>query len=219
MNREYTLSLYCSDLFGHTLDTQFVFTATGTADLTPPGKPENIQARADSAGNIVITWDSVSDPDLDGYILFRKTSADGVLSVLSSKINETRFYDQFPPDADELYYGAAAFDIWGNTSDTVFTFSPVTGLSETAEKNQFDFHVYPNPAGDEIFLKGKFNQPGTVEIQVYNLLGVSVYSGSYSSGTVLSAVLNSSRWPAGFYFIQVRQNKKNLGVYKILVIQ
>jgi len=76
----------------------------------------------------------------------------------------------------------------------------------------FDFvnHPYPNPTQANINIELSLKLNSTLSINIYNILGVSVYSetGTFSTG-IHRLQLNTSDLPAGLYYIDIIADHKN----------
>lgn len=79
-------------------------------DQTPPPVPEGVQGIRTMAG-VKIVWERVEAPDLKGYRIYRKISADEQ-PVLVGEVNSstTLFDDKNLPESDQWYYTVTSVD-------------------------------------------------------------------------------------------------------------
>jgi hypothetical protein len=68
-----------------------------------------------------------------------------------------------------------------------------------------EFEVYPNPAGEQVFIGFTPERNQTVKISIINQLGQRVYINEVNAPADLiqKIDINSSNWPAGIYMIQL----------------
>jgi hypothetical protein len=64
--------------------------------------------------------------------------------------------------------------------------------------------LYPNPlpAGQDLWLDIDFDAPVRMEIEVWDLVGVKLWSQAHESNQPLKQVLNFGAWNSGIYFIR-----------------
>jgi hypothetical protein len=67
--------------------------------------------------------------------------------------------------------------------------------------------VYPNPASSKLSLEVKVNDPVPVTIELFNLLGLKVFSASYDVSSRRQSInIPVDQLPNGVYFIRMMQN-------------
>jgi hypothetical protein len=89
------------------------------------------------------------------------------------------------------------------TEPNGYNFKTVNDCSKVGLKNieQTFFEIYPNPVSDFLYLK---NAKLPIEnISIYNILGVMIYSKSYSESAI-----DLQNFPSGVYFIEVKSNNE-----------
>jgi len=90
------------------------------ADVFPPHAPQNLTVESDT-GRLVLKWDTVSAPDLYGYLIFRKTRTKTKtdFTLLNAEpINTSFFFDSLPENAQNKFeYYVVAMDTSYNKSD------------------------------------------------------------------------------------------------------
>lgn len=90
-------------------------------DTTPPPVPSGLSATSGDS-EIELSWSAVSSSDLDGYHLYRATSAinsvEGMTPVNgSTPITETQFTDGSVDNGTTYHYRLTAIDTNGNESE------------------------------------------------------------------------------------------------------
>ncbi|MCK5846249.1 MAG: T9SS type A sorting domain-containing protein, partial [Bacteroidales bacterium] len=81
--------------------------------------------------------------------------------------------------------------------------------------NIFDFNVYPNPTDGFINLDIVTKNESKLIVNIYNMLGVSLYTNSLSIDEIQILKLDISEYKTGLYFISVSDGY-NVSVKKIL---
>jgi hypothetical protein len=184
--------------------------ASGDVPTTLPIKLVNFTAKTDGKASL-LTWRTSTEINNDRFEIER--SSDGLSWI---KIGEVKgagnnyqlknyiFRDIFPVSADN-YYRLKQFDING-----AFEYSPIKSVNFNLEgDNQLSF--YPNPAKDEIHLKGFRNN--IKEIIVVDLSGKLIFSKSFV-GESLKLPKNLQD---GNYIIKVKSGDEILT--KILIVK
>ncbi|MEX1189530.1 MAG: T9SS type A sorting domain-containing protein, partial [Bacteroidia bacterium] len=87
------------------------------------------------------------------------------------------------------------------------------GFNSLANANSVQ--LYPNPAGNTLFIKGLSNAEGVSNVSIFNAIGSLVYSGQIQGDKLPS--LDLSGLANGVYFVEVIQN--NNTVTKKLIVQ
>lgn len=86
-----------------------------TEDTTPPAAPTGLAATAND-GSVDLNWDNNSEPDLDGYVVYRATSSGGSYSAVSSLLGASSFTDASVSNGTTYFYVVTASDLTGNES-------------------------------------------------------------------------------------------------------
>jgi hypothetical protein len=84
-------------------------------DTFPPGAPANLQS-SPQEGAISLIWDANSEPDLDGYIVFRGPSRESLEPIVSAPVQLTQFRDETLQPGTRYVYVVRAVDKAGNRS-------------------------------------------------------------------------------------------------------
>jgi len=82
-------------------------------DTIPPTKPLNLEAKIDSIGNVVITWDGYDEPDLLGHQVLFANQKDHVFTVVTEgHLIQPVFYDSISIKTltKNIYYKVITFD-------------------------------------------------------------------------------------------------------------
>jgi hypothetical protein len=115
-------------------------------DAAPPAAPSGVSATFPSP-NVRVTWSANSEPDLDGYSVYRATSALGSYTRLNAALTSaTQYLDtSLPGGATSLWYKVSASDLSGNES----ALSSAFRIDLTAGAAPADWTVspaFPNPS-------------------------------------------------------------------------
>jgi hypothetical protein len=96
-------------------------TVTVEPDLTAPSPPGNVRS-VSGEGSVNIYWGSSSEPDVEGYNIYRRTSAAGYSRINPTLINRytTGYEDANVQHGMTYNYVVAALDASGNESDYSF---------------------------------------------------------------------------------------------------
>ena len=96
-----------------------------------------------------------------------------------------------------------------NTSDSVcvvVNYTSSVGINELADNDMLKIDVYPNPANDVVKINYNLNEPKTVNINIYNNIGILVFSsykGKLQSGKH-NCEINVSDFTKGIYFVNMQ---------------
>ncbi len=113
----YTIRLEVEDTHGNEAYAQAVV----QIDNLPPAKPTGLKAVPDG-NDITVTWNPNTEPDLDGYLLYRdgvlvNVPENGVIGPLKNYlIKETTYLDEGVSDGEHIYI-VYAMDFAGNISE------------------------------------------------------------------------------------------------------
>jgi fibronectin type 3 domain-containing protein len=88
---------------------------TYTADSTPPAPPANLSASA-GEGQVDLDWDDNTEPDLDGYNVYRDTSSGGPYTQIAVRISTSQHTDIGLTNGVTYYYVVTALDASSNES-------------------------------------------------------------------------------------------------------
>jgi hypothetical protein len=99
---------------------------TMVQDTFPPDVPANLVAFT-AKDHIFLTWEAGRDPDLDHYVVYRKTSEDEDFKLPGTAVTDNFFHDKQITKGQMYIYAVAAVDKKGNESEPC---RPVTQLFE-----------------------------------------------------------------------------------------
>lgn len=111
------LSGHAIEVEGHTSDSIPIT----TNDVFPPAVPQNLAAVADTgAGAIDLSWTPDTEPDLAGYVLYRRDLASGLpaqrISLPGAPLTVPNFRDTEVERGHTYAYSVSAIDKTGNPS-------------------------------------------------------------------------------------------------------
>ena len=102
-------------------------------DITPPETASAEAAYSEDGNCVVITWQGMGEPDLAGYLIYRKTSEEGDYQLAGSRGagDPYELTDEFPaPVAGEFVYRIDAVDNCGNTGGLAVSCPVPEGFGE-----------------------------------------------------------------------------------------
>jgi len=92
-------------------------TAPNTQDEAPVLAPTNVQAIALSGGDIRVSWDPSSQPNVTGYNVYRREVGQGNPNRINgSRVRETRYIDETAQIEREYEYRVTAVSSKGKES-------------------------------------------------------------------------------------------------------
>jgi len=119
-------------------------------DAAPPAAPRGLHVARD-AGNIRISWDPNTEPDLAGYNVYRVLPSGGSTRLNTSLVLTSEYLDTAAPETGTVTYEVTAVDMRGNESAR-----SRSGLSSsTASENGWELKPgYPNPSriGEDVHI-------------------------------------------------------------------
>ena len=208
--------------------SDFFVAKYGAANCSDSPVPLQLTAfTANWRGNDVLTrWQTAQEQNTKAFIVQRSNDAfrfDSIGTVAAKgNSNTTRQYtftDFAPLSSDNLPSGQAGQQLSTVNSlfyrlkmldrDGAFTYSPVAKVS-VEQSNSIS--IWPNPATSMAIV----SYPGRsrANIEVYNMLGVRVYSTTVTGG---SAELATSSWPAGVYNVVLSQDGIRVKTSRVVV--
>ena len=78
------------------------------------------------------------------------------------------------------------------------------------------FHVYPNPADNQLFIDMDIDKPQTVSIELYDLTGKAISQQNVQATEKSKHALNVSHLPQGIYLLKVR-SESHEEVFKMMI--
>ncbi len=92
------------------------FVGSGGGDTTPPATPTGLSPTAGD-GTVDLDWSDNGEGDLDGYTVYRSTTAGGPYTALNGSLLSTSVYtDNGVTNGTTYYYVVTATDLTGNES-------------------------------------------------------------------------------------------------------
>jgi len=115
-------------------------------DTAPPAAPTGLTATKAGSG-VQLSWSANSEPDLQGYSVYRATASGGPFTkITSSLLTSPAYLDPSPPAVTDVWYEVTASDVSNNESATSAAFHLT--LSTPASPTIVDGLApgYPNPS-------------------------------------------------------------------------
>lgn len=172
----------------------------GTA---PNNVPTGITAeRATGGGSVELSWTVVDGAT--GYNIKRAEAEAGSYQTIAEDITENTYVDETVEEVTTYYYKISAINRIGEGPDSEIVSSPgVPPLSvHDNELNAGLLKVYPNPSQGQIHVDLLTVQNGEITIQVFNALGVLVYSFEDVKSGAYETTLNLRGKSSGLYYIK-----------------
>jgi hypothetical protein len=94
--------------------------------------------------------------------------------------------------------------------------SMFAGLPNTTSANN-NFNIYPNPASSNAIIQIDQTLGQNTMVQCYDQKGVLIYAAKISSGVGNAIPVDVSNWPAGTYFISLK-NENAVSTKRLLVV-
>ncbi|HTM56780.1 MAG TPA: FlgD immunoglobulin-like domain containing protein [Candidatus Udaeobacter sp.] len=116
------------------------------ADTAPPAAPSGVSATK-GTNDVHVHWAANSEADLDGYTVYRATSASGPWSALNGTLlTSTDYYDANLPSANQVWYAVTASD-WSQNQSARSASASVSLVTTTAASADWSVETgYPNPS-------------------------------------------------------------------------
>jgi hypothetical protein len=116
-------------------------------DTAPPAAPSGLSASKQSDTSVRVTWAANSEPDLNGYNVYRSLASGGPFVKLNAFLINANDYDDsgIPSGTDQVWYQLTALDDSGNESAR----SATVAVSLAAEATTAGWSLetgYPNPS-------------------------------------------------------------------------
>ncbi len=115
--KNYYYYLKASDKSGNASFSDTI--SVSVEDKTPPAIPTGLKVKADT-GRMVLSWNANSEPDIDGYWIYRNAFEDGAIHrqlISPEVIKENNYIDILPKNArNKFTYEIIAMDKVGNRS-------------------------------------------------------------------------------------------------------
>ena len=88
--------------------------------------------------------------------------------------------------------------------------------SLTQEENESNIYVFPNPTHSVFNIDFINASPGEYRLNIFNMLGESVYNDHIDVTGTTSEKINMSEMPTGHYLLEI-SNNKNIFHKKLLI--
>lgn len=148
--------------------------------------------------NIQLTWDSPTGKEFTGYNIYYSFNEGGF--NLLENTTETSYIVESPGGGLHSYYITAVYDE-GESDPTNIQEVLLTGTDEYELEY---IHVFPNPAGNFVFLNSKESM---TSVKVYNYTGQVMLTKTIDQK---SYKLNISQLESGIYFLMIETGNKSV---------
>lgn len=116
---------------------------------------------------------------------------------------------------------ALQFGLNAEDSTAVAAIVAPTGINELPGNSVTDINLYPNPASNQVTIDYSLTQLTNLSFEVYNLIGENVHSlmpQQLSAGEYRTH-LNTTTYPAGVYFLHVKDGNHTVKTMKFVIAQ
>lgn len=179
-----------------------VYLVTNMRPVTQAPAVTNLQATA-ASGQVSLSWSAVTDGTLEGYNVYRSTSASGPFTLLNSSPIKTSAYTDTSASGTD-YYEVSAVDSAGESEKAEVSVGSVSSqgggagdLTLSAVTGKFKTSVVGNtmsgPSKVTLTNSGSETAKGTVQINLY----VSPSSTSVTNATEVTHISRSVNLKAG----------------------
>ncbi|ALO16843.1 hypothetical protein L21SP5_03229 [Salinivirga cyanobacteriivorans] len=153
-------------------------------------------------------WDEMSklDPVYDNTVAREEM----VLPFYEGEEGNPLLFFDHKVDTATLY-NQEQVKAWQEMAKMIFHYSEFVGIDETAQSENIDFQVYPNPASTYLTIKTDTNN--SVNIAIYDATGRLVKNSVISN----NANINIEDLAQGIYFIQFKKGTNTLKAKKFIV--
>lgn len=110
-------------------------------DITAPAAPQNLSATAGD-GSVSLDWNENTEPDLDGYNVYRSTTfGNGFVKLNGSLLKDSNYLDGIVTNGTVYFYVATAVDKSSNESgdSTVVSAIPIDANTIILQENEAGF--------------------------------------------------------------------------------
>ena len=189
-----------------------------------PAPPQDVTLTANQDDHPVISWDANTEPNLDGYNVYRKVYIPNTQSVYEKQntglITTTSWTDEGfginPNGGATAYYYVTAVDDdpdESEASETVSTqgvqmteSSEAEGIAALILNDFAGLMASPNPFNEQVSIKFVAVQTGKVNVSVYNIRGQKVaelFDGIAAANRLNTRTFNASALSSGVYFCRM----------------
>lgn len=117
-------------------------------DTTPPREPSNVQVLALN-GEVEISWDKVTEPDVAGYNVYWAYEYNGRYNLLGSTRND--YYidggNNGPENGVKYFYAVTAYDYEGNESELSGSYAFGIPRPDGYNVSLYEYTMYPARGG------------------------------------------------------------------------
>lgn len=165
---------------------------------------------------VLLEWITVEEAGNKGFYIERSINADSwqeigfVLGSGNSSATNTYKFQDHQPFFGTNYYRLRQMDFDGS-----FDYSSVVLVSTQENVNEYA-HVYPNPAGDMLYVNLPFASANDLQLTIYHWNSSIALSKHVRPDETLVEKLDVSQLPAGIYTLQIIGKGRNVFMCKFL---
>jgi hypothetical protein len=177
-----------------------------------PGPPQNLVTTGYS-DHINLSWDAVSDPDLDGYNVYRSETSGGPYARVNEGVVAGTDYDDYTASPGITYYYCVTAQIMAGTDSRLSEESSgMIGVEEHKSYAARSVSIGPNPFRSQLSISMPSKTQG--EVRFYNAMGTLVEQVNCFGSAVWSP---DASLPSGVYFIEI-STERSKTLHKVVKI-
>ena len=147
-----------------------------SADFVAPAAVGGLALAELGEGQIRLTWDPGSEPDLDYYVIYRDSAEVFIpapAKAIASVPHPTVTFDDTPPEGDWYYLVAAVNEggYGGGYSDKVQTSGGASPVDDALPRIMAIARIAPNPFNPRTTIHFDVARSGTVRLGIYDVRG------------------------------------------------
>jgi len=215
INESVSSGEYIITATGEELESGYTYITVVVEDNIKPNKPDSLFANVISSSQVDLSWNMAKDNlEVLGYHIYR----DGEDLVTTS---DTVYNDINLDESTTYSYTVAAFDAYGNESETSNEITVTTPKEIYIHDTIHNINNYPNPFHTYTYFVFDIEEPGEVDINIYDTQGglkeqLEYYFSDEGTKSVIYIPVSLS---SGIYTYQIILNGESIINNKMVFIK